>query len=65
VEGKVKYQNKIYKQGDIVGQDTLFSKENIEEIHCQEKTKLLKINKSNIIDAIEIYPEIGIEFFKV
>jgi len=65
VEGKVEYKGHIYGKGEILGEDILFSKNKELEIVCKDKSKLLKINKENIADAIKIYPEIGIEFFKV
>jgi|GEM_PF-5503486 len=65
VEGKLEYQNRIYEKGEILGEDVLFSKTREFEIMCKEKSKLLRINRENIADAIKIYPEIGIEFFKV
>ncbi len=65
VEGKVEYKGLLYGKGEILGEDILFSKNKELKIVCKDKSKLLKINKENIADAIKIYPEIGIEFFKV
>ncbi|NQY92671.1 MAG: hypothetical protein HRT43_00775 [Campylobacteraceae bacterium] len=65
VEGKVECKGLLYGKGEILGTDILFSKSKELEIICIDKSKLLKINKENISDAIKIYPEIGIEFFKV
>ncbi len=62
--GEVKYKNKVYNEGDIIGQDSVLNENNEMELVCTNKTKILKINRQNIINSIEIYPEIGIEFFK-
>ena len=65
IKGQVKYKNDSYHEGDIIGCESVLNKNEEMELVCTKKTKILKINKKNIIDAIEIYPEIGIEFFKV
>ena len=64
LEGEVKYNNTTYKKGQLIGTDILFTDKEL-EIVCETNAQLLTIPKQNILDAIEIYPEIGIEFFKV
>ncbi|MFK5975540.1 MAG: hypothetical protein QM493_03425 [Sulfurovum sp.] len=66
IDGECSIGDMIYKEGDFIGFNDIFSKieKDMKIVKHREDIEVLILQKSSLIDTIEIYPEIGIGFLK-
>jgi len=66
LKGECYVNENSYSEGDFINVMDVFSKtqENTQIVTHQEDIELLVLQKASLIDAIEIYPEIGIKFLQ-
>jgi len=63
LNGQCQDSNNIYEKDDLIGISSLFIHHSIEDqVSSIGECELIRIHKEAVVDAIEVYPEIGLKF---
>lgn len=63
LSGECKGNEGTYEKDDLIGRSSLFMHHNMEDhVVCVSECELIRIDKEAVVDAIEVYPEIGLKF---